>query len=498
MKKLKLFLGLYLVFTILFSASCKRQNVRQDGEKVPLWKLRRILREGKLKERVQAVKELGKYRKKAEQAISILRLALRDPAREVREEAVKSLGDLGEKAVPALIETATGNAPELRELAFEQLEGFGPDLPRYLKDALGHPYWKVRLGALILIGKLKPRSKSIWLAVGKLLQDPEVEVRIEAAKTLGKFSPPSSTAKALAPEIAKALRNNRDWWRVRLAILEMLQAWGKLGANAAYAVVELLGEDDQKVVSTAKETLKSMGQAALPALIQGMTAPMWQVKVASAELIAQLGKDAEKAVPALEGALEDSDIEVRKSALRALAAIGPASAKALPSILKLIRGESTSPAVRKEAVLCLFSLGEPGLNSLKELLSGDDWLARKKLMDIVGQLGEKLGKKALPFLRIALTHREEGVRIVAAIVLSKLGPKASSALPELIQVLRARNPTLRKLAAKTLGNIGLKTNIVINKLKKLTRDPVPEVREEAKRALEKLKAEKSNDTEKDN
>ncbi len=478
---------LALALLITLSSGCpKKSDVTDGGGKIPLWKLRRDIEEGNKKEKLKAVRELAKYQNKAERAVSILRLALRSSDSDVRREAIKSLADLGVPGRSALIEVATSQEGELKELAFRELEGFGHSLPQILGQALSHPYWKIRLGALKLIAELKPPSESLLIKVAKLLEDPEVDVRVGAAKTLRELSITEENSKKVSFYISKALRANKEWWTVRLEILRTLQRWGKAGAESASAVVELLGDSDEKVQKEAAKTLEKMGTAALDALIQGMSSASWQVKVQAAQLLAKLGKNGAPAAEALEGALEDNDLEVRKATLKALIALGEGASRSVPAVLRIFKSDKTSPAVRKLAVLFLFSAGTEGQKALQQILTGDDWLTRKKLFDTIGQLGEKVGEKAVPFLRLALQHRETGVKIISTIVLRKLGPKAAPALPELVQALRDRDPTLRKMALRAIANLGLQAKNALPHLKKLLRDPDPDVREQAKKVVREL------------
>lgn len=104
--------------------------------------------------------------------------------------------------------------------------------------------------------------------------------------------------------------------------------------------------DDWTMREAAAVALSRIGEAAVPALVEGLRSPDAAMRQQSADTLARIGPSAAKAVPALVELLEDSDPRVRKSAARALGQVGPAAAEAVPSLIRALETPPT-PAERQ-------------------------------------------------------------------------------------------------------------------------------------------------------
>jgi uncharacterized protein (DUF2336 family) len=86
----------------------------------------------------------------------------------------------------------------------------------------------------------------------------------------------------------------------------------------------------------AADALGRIGEASVPELIQVLSHPDPDVRVAAARALAMIGPKAEPAVPALTSLLNDSHDEVRRTVARALGQIGPAARQAVPALIKVL------------------------------------------------------------------------------------------------------------------------------------------------------------------
>jgi hypothetical protein len=216
--------------------------------------------------RLAALREWNAPGSGAEEVVTELIGALRDPDSHVRAEAANVLGLLGPAAGPAV--------DALTEAA------------RQTTDVLLHGAAVAALGRLAL----NPESV-VPVLVDVLAAGPSRS----AIWALGRFGPAAAPA---LRRLTALLEDPRD-----TTAAEAAQALGAIGAAAAEAVPELIH---------ALET----GEGALPH--------------AAALALGEIGLDAEGVVAALEKALTNPTLEVRKAAREALGRLRPSSAGAAP------------------------------------------------------------------------------------------------------------------------------------------------------------------------
>jgi HEAT repeat protein len=90
---------------------------------------------------------------------------------------------------------------------------------------------------------------------------------------------------------------------------------------AAPLLVELLDDGEQQLRFNADHALYRMGEAGLPALLEGLRARSAAVRESCAQNLAELGPRSAGAVPALEECLSDPDEVVRRAAAGVLVRI---------------------------------------------------------------------------------------------------------------------------------------------------------------------------------
>jgi HEAT repeat protein len=103
------------------------------------------------------------------------------------------------------------------------------------------------------------------------------------------------------------------------------------------------------VADTAADALARIGDAAVPALIEGLADPNPKVRAQSARALARMGPKGHAAVPALILALEDEDPAVRVNAARALGQIGPEAQEAVPALIRALKDPGNQANVETPA-----------------------------------------------------------------------------------------------------------------------------------------------------
>lgn len=126
--------------------------------------------------------------------------------------------------------------------------------------------------------------------------------------------------------------------------------------------------------------------------------------------LGDMGKEAEKAVPALLKSLKDSDAFVRRYAAQALGKIAPegkAGKDAISAVFLLTNDERKE--VQLAAIDTLSSFGTPALDALVSTLKdgNKDPQIRKKAAQGIGKIGLE-GRRALPVMTEILTGKAKG------------------------------------------------------------------------------------------
>jgi hypothetical protein len=123
--------------------------------------------------------------------------------------------------------------------------------------------------------------------------------------------------------------------RVRLGVIDILEALGPAAAPAARPLVRALTDPDHFVRWAAARTLGKVGAAepvAVPALERLLDDPDVDVRLAAAVALEHYGQAASVALPGLIRSLKSSNAEERVAVIRALRSIGPDSRPAIPAV----------------------------------------------------------------------------------------------------------------------------------------------------------------------
>jgi HEAT repeat protein len=179
-----------------------------------------------------------------------------------------------------------------------------------------------------------------------------------------------------------------------------------------------------------------------------------------------------RAVPALTESLKDKDSKVRIAAAQMLADIGPAAKSAVPNLLEQAlhdpieyAGTTASGALKSidlAAARQVMSAYLPALND-------DDVQARRKACAMLGSLGP-VAKPAVPALIVALSDVDARIRMHAVGALGEIGIPATMVIPALTKALHDKAQPVRHRALSQFAFSIQPTESVLPHLKELTED----------------------------
>ncbi|WP_406863116.1 PBS lyase [Streptomyces sp. HUAS MG47] len=334
---------------------------------------------------------------------------------------------------------------------------------------LRSPDWGQRADAIWMCGGLirvwRGRYEEVVRLVGEQLADPEPRVREAAAQWLEElFELACPAGDALAARVAE---EDRPWVRERLGgrigLGSALLALARSGdARAVPAIARALEQPD--VRDQLLYTVPLLGPAAAP-LAPALRRRLGEVELDdavydhAAPLLYALtalraGQAAPEVLRVLRGAPAYRRDWVQESALRALAAFGPAAQEAVPDLRRLL--ESGTAPVATEAARALWSVtGEAA--AVLPVLEG--WLAperdgadRRAAAAALGAIGPAAGGAAAA-LRRCLTARDLWLRVDGAAALWRVAGDAQAALPVLLTAWEQNRHT-RVTVAECLAEMG--------------------------------------------
>lgn len=236
-----------------------------------------------------------------------------------------------------------------------------------------------------------------------------------------------------------------------------------------------LRSPDPDRLSSAMTRFPRLGKVAIPWLTRETVSPRGTGHAAQA--LAQLGPDAEEAIPQLIEALKGPRREMHIRVVPVLAAIGPAAHESLPLLMEFLTDDETEPGDAPSGDL-----------SAKEF---ERLMFRLSVARAVWQISGD-PKPALPVLiesiRAGSLHTVSACEFLAE--MTDLGADGVDAVEPLINVLKTfparSNGSIS--AARALGNIGPAAKAAIPELKRAAAGESPSLKAAAEEALRKIEA----------
>jgi HEAT repeat protein len=363
------------------------------------------------------------------------------------EAIAEALSLIGRPAVGALTEAV--KAPDARvrrgaALALGRIRPVAPGTAQNLTAGLADPDRQVKAAFLTAIGFLGSRAIECTQAVRGLLNDPSAEIRSQAIEILSQSSPRDERLLAdLTP-----LVNDADAGVQRRAI-DALRILGPKGRKAFGAVVGKLNSGNPDVRLAAVEFVESHGLAAteaIPQLTSLLDDPSPKVRTIAARSLGGLGKPAQPAFPRLTPLLAAEQTEVREAAISALASLELDVDVVRPHIAKALRDDSTE--VRRAASRAIQRFGPQAVLFIPDIILMAEKKENARSVDRLLRRFER-GRpdvRSLPELVRLLGHKQEKVRLLAIKFLGLAGGTASEAIPALERMRDDPSPEVRKQA----------------------------------------------------
>jgi len=264
---------------------------------------------------------------------------------------------------------------------------------------------------------------------------------------------------------------------------------GKPGPDVA-RWIEGLRQPSPRAREEALQEIRRLGPVAagaVPSLLQAIDgAPDPGTRADLVRAIGFIGPEARAAVPKLTEIVK-GNLELRETAIDALASIGPGAASAVPTLVSLL----TDSKVGQRAAQALGRIGSGARSAtpaLVGLLRSTQSSVRITAAIALGDVGadRTTADTVSVALGLALADANTTVRQQAALSLAKLGREARAALPHLTQALRDENTFAHRHVAHALGEMGPAAASALPALKEKLADEDPATREAAAQAIRKV------------
>lgn len=254
--------------------------------------------------------------------LATLRQALKSGAQLERRQAALEVANRGEDAaaaVPELIACFEVKDPTLHLYACFAAGRVGPAAKAAAPQIIGllrnSSEQEIRRYAAFAIGRIDPPVSRALPALIVATSDKYKEARLSAINALGALGPEAAAA---IPRLARILEDTRDGQER----LTTIRALGELGAKPPQGLKALMARLEQRYEEVIVWALGAMGEGAAeaaPLLLRLFASSDPVRRTVIAEALGRIRADA--AIPALEAALKDPDINTRYRADEALARI---------------------------------------------------------------------------------------------------------------------------------------------------------------------------------
>ena len=212
-------------------------------------------------------------------------------------------------------------------------------------------------------------------------------------------------------------------------------------------------EESEPPAPASDPVLKAL-RAALPGLAAGLKDRDVSIRLASLDVLEEMGAEAAPVVGAIQEALRDQNLFVRWAAARTLGKMGPVDVdRSVAGLAELI--SDTDIDVRMIAARGLERFGpsaRAAVPALTRAVNIGDAEVRIAVIRALQGIGRDAAP-AIPAIATAVSHPDFRVRRTAAEVLGRFGPLAQSAEPALRRALNDTDQDVRQAASDSLLNI---------------------------------------------
>ena len=245
--------------------------------------------------------------------------------------------------------------PSVRNRALQSLKTtaqFSPAAVPAIADVLRDEEYLIRILAAYTLGELGSAAVDATPALCGALGDKEPMVSSEVGRALEKIArDPGHTqvAAAMVPSVAKVLREVSG-----AAVMIAKKVFKTIGNPALPTLVEMLNDKDRTPRLRALDALRELGQAkaAVPSLSAWLSDEDRQLRWRAAMVLGEVGREAKPAVPALIEAMRDPlPNSYGDVAAGALMRIGPTVAELEPALAPLMKDKDAVVRKRAENVL---------------------------------------------------------------------------------------------------------------------------------------------------
>jgi len=381
------------ILAALLSPARAAEDGTYEGKDVAQWLA--VLQGKSEKERPRAAAALARIGRSAMEAIPALAKALGSAKNEdLRVNAALALGKVG-----TADDEMTSRIGKL------------PDLP----GGMPHPETPPPAADPAAAERSESVRKTAVPALVKALADPAMDVRTNAAFSLGLFGEDGAGA---AKALLKALGDKDDSLRANAAVA--LTAMPNAPEDAVPALGKMLADSYAGAANAACNALRARGAKALPvlkqieeALVREVEKPRFQgpkglppglgaqvgrgsfggmppISVSLCLLLGDLGKDAAPALPALFKALKATHDGVRNAAIQSIGSIRSDPEKSVAALTGVL--EDSNEANSGLAALTLADFGpdaRPALPALKKLFERSSGVLKQNAEYAIDRIGGK-------------------------------------------------------------------------------------------------------------
>jgi HEAT repeat protein len=300
--------------------------------------------------------------------------------------------------------------------------------------------------------KILPRYEGkpleYWVA---LLQNGSNEEQKKAAVAIAAFGPDATPA---VPKLVEMLDDRSEWYRqlVGATLCEL----GTAAKSATPVLVRSLKDKTARSPGVTIAILGSIGadpKEVLPVLIPALEDR--QQRDIALRVICSFGPAAKEALPALRRAIRDEqahDDEQKAASLILIEPLAGIGADAVPLLMEFLQEKSAGfQSYSADALAKIGPAAKPALPALVKLLKSDDSEVRRDVAIALWKIDKNT--EGVPALAALLKEPARYLAEPAAMVLGQMGPAARPALPELREALMHPNEGVRDAVLKAISKI---------------------------------------------